>query len=132
MEALGCPPSTVIIRCIGDYDIEDRSLLIDGEQLHVSFADLEENKGLVVSETLDGMCFLEWTSLNMAFAYLAHTLALHDDPGWKPLDPSRDLDRWLHVEWTWSGVPGNWTRRSRVLEVGEYRCAADSAGSSGR
>ena len=80
------------MRCIGDYDVQDSSLLIDGEQVHVSFADLEENKGLIVSETLDGMCFLEWSSLHMAFAYLAHTLALHDDPGWKPLDPSRDLD----------------------------------------
>ena len=47
------------MRCIGDFDVEDSSLLIDGEQVHVSFADLEENKGLIVSETLDGMCFLE-------------------------------------------------------------------------
>ena len=132
VEALGCPPSTVIMRCIGDYDVEDSSLLIDGEQVHVSFADLEENKGLIVSETLDGMCFLEWTNLNMAFAYLARTLALHDDPGWKPVDPSRDPDRWLHVEWKWSEEPGNWTRRSRILEVGEYWCGPDPTDSSGR
>ena len=130
VEALGCPPSTVIMRCIGDYDVQDDSLLIDGEQTHVSFADLEANKGLIVSVTLDGMCFLEWSSLHMAFAYLAHTLALHDDPGWKPLDPSRDPDRWLHVEWTWSGEPGNWTRRSRVLEFGEYHLAPDRIGRS--
>ena len=69
--------------------------------------------------------------LHMAFAYLAHTLALHDDPGWKPLDPSRDPDRWLHVEWSWSGEPGNWTRRSRILEFGEYWHAPDRTGGSG-
>ena len=120
VEALGCPPSTVIMRCIGDYDVQDRSLLMDGEQLHVSFADLDENQGLIVSETLGGMCSIEWTSLHMAFAYLAHTLALHDDPGWKPLDPSCDPDRWLHVEWTWSEEPGTWTKRSRILEFAEY------------
>ena len=119
------------MRCIGDYDVQDSSLLMDGEQIHVSFADLDENKGLIVSETLDGMCFLEWTSLHMAFAYLARTLALHDDPGWKPLDPSRDPDRWLHVEWSYSGEPGNWTRRSRILEFGEYWHALDSTGRSG-
>ena len=44
VEALGCPPSTVIMRCIGDYDAQDDSLLIDGEQVDVSFADLDENK----------------------------------------------------------------------------------------
>ena len=131
VEALGCPPSTVIMRCIGDHDVEDNSLLIDGEQVHVSFSDLDENKGLIVSETLDGMCFLEWSSLHMAFAYLAHTLALYDDLGWKPLDPSRDADRWLHVEWTWSGEPGNWTRRSRVLKLGEYRHVPDPTGRPG-
>ena len=131
VEALGCPPSTVIMRCIGDYDAQDDSLLIDGKLLHVSFADLEENKGLIVSETLDGMCFLEWSSLNLVFAYLAHTLALHDDPGWKPLDPSRDPDRWLHVEWTWSGEPGDWTRRSRILEFGKYWLERDPTGRSG-
>ena len=131
VEALSCPASTVIMRCIGDCDVQDGSLLIDGEQLHVSFADLEENKGLIVSETLDGMCFLEWTSLHMVFAYLAHTLALHDDPAWKPLDPSRDLDRWLHVEWAWSGEPGNWTRRSRILEFGEYWYEGDQTDHSG-
>ena len=132
VEALGCPTSTVIMRCIGDCAVQDSSLLMDGEQLHVSIADLEENKGLIVSETLDGMCFLEWTSLHMAFAYLAHTLALHDDPEWKPLDPSRDPDRWLHVEWAWSGEPGNRTRRSRILVFGEYWCAGDQMDRSGR
>ena len=132
VETLGSPPSTVIMRCIGDYDAQDGSLLIDGEQRHVSLAELEESKGLIVSETLDGMCFLEWTSLHMAFAYLAHTLALHDDPEWKPLDPARDPDRWLHVEWAWSGEPGTWTRKSRVLEFGEYRYAGDQADRSGR
>ena len=132
VEALGCLPSTVIMRCIGDYDVQDDSLLIDGGQVHVSFAELDENKGLIVSETLDGMCFLEWSSLHMAFACLAHTLALYDAPGWKPLDPSRDPDRWLHVEWTWSGESGNWTRRSRVLEFGEYWSARDSTGRSDR
>ena len=121
VEALGCPPSTVIMRCIGDYDIQDDSLLIEGEQEHVSFADLDKNKGLIISETFDGMCVLEWSSLDMAFAYLAHTIALHDDPGWKPLDPSHDPERWLHVEWTWSGEPGNWIRRSRTLEFGKYQ-----------
>ena len=120
VEALGPPPLTVIMRCIGDYDDQDRSLLIDGEQDHVSFDDLENTKGLIVSETLDGLCFLEWTNLHMAFAYLAHTLALHDDPEWRPLDPSHTPDQWLHVEWTYSGKPGNWTRRSRTLCFGEY------------
>ena len=63
VEALGCPPRTAIMRCIGDYDVQDSSLLIDGEQAHVSFDDLEKNKGLIVSETLDGLRFLEWTGL---------------------------------------------------------------------
>ena len=44
VEALGCPPSTVIMRCIGDYDVEDDSLLIDGEQTHVPSPTLKRTR----------------------------------------------------------------------------------------
>ena len=116
VEALGCRPSTVIMRCIGDPDEKDGSLLIDGDQAGVSFNDLEESKGIIVAAPFDGACFLEWTSLNMVFGWLAHTVALQDVPGWNPLDPSCDPDCWLHVEWTWSGEPGVWSRKSRTAD----------------
>ncbi|MXW87141.1 MAG: hypothetical protein F4103_14540 [Boseongicola sp. SB0673_bin_14] len=116
VEALGCQPSTVIMRCIGDRDEKDGSLLIDCDQSGVSFNDLEESKGIIVAETWDGACFLEWTTLDMTFGWLAHTVALQDVPGWNPLEPSCDPDCWLHVEWTWSGETGAWSRESRTAD----------------